>query len=93
MCPWPPSCSDAEPELQVHVFPPRWLPHRAGNGREGTDGGLGVGQGVGVGFKLRGSCLPKPCGGKEHFTRPGPLAWKHLFPFKSARRLLPPQNA
>lgn len=44
-------------------------------------------------FELTGSCLPKLCRGKEHFTRPGPLAWKHLFPFKSARRLLPPQNA
>lgn len=45
------------------------------------------------GCELMGSCLPKPCLGEEHFIRLGPLAWKHLFPFKSAKRLLPPQNA
>lgn len=65
------------------------LPHCAGSGREGSHGS-GGGRG---GRELTGSCLPKLCWGKEHFTRPGPLAWKHLFPFKSARRLLPPQNA
>lgn len=58
----------------------------------GGDRGLG-GERWRGGCELMGSCLPKPCLGKEHFIRLGPLAWKHLFPFKSAKRRLPPQNA
>lgn len=30
--------------------------------------------------------------GKEHFISPGPLAWKHLFPFKSARDFCLPRK-
>lgn len=60
--------------------------HCAGKGREGMM--------VAAGGRrwINGKLFAKTVWGKEHFISPGPLAWKHLFPFKSARDFCLPRK-
>lgn len=83
-CPWLAGCSYLPLELGLGVFPTTPDLHTV-LGMAGR-GVVVAGGRWRVGVELTESCLPKLCGGRSIFTRPGTLAWKHLFPFKSVRR-------